>query len=329
MNTNVQPPLGQFEEGLLAELKEFIGAEPAIAPQRSRPPRHRRVLQAAAAVGASAAVAAGLLIATTPRPAPASGYTLDAFLTSAAAAARAEHTPLPRPNQAFYDKNFSQFSWDNAGRCFVQWSLHPLTGVGERLNVISFGDGSRACTNYLGFLPLLVALVDSGRGGFSEVHLYPALNSLPVRPSPLRSALYAAAARGPAYWGLPTSFSAAGMVFTLAGRLLQGPVSGPLRAAAYEVIAGLPGVRIIQHAIDAIGRYGVGIEMRGLPQEQAGAKWTSELIIAPRGYRFLGMSYANGSQHTAYATIASGLVTLPRPAHLNHNGVVYSNPARR
>jgi hypothetical protein len=324
MNAFLQAPLGQFEEELLTELKEFVVAQPAIGPHRSRAPRHRRVLTGAA-VGACAAVAAGLLIATAAGPAhaPVSGYTLDAFLTAAASAAREQHTPLPRPDQAFYEKNFSLFPWAKKGECTVMWSLHPLTGDGEPLGVASLDGSSRPCSNYLSALPVLVALSNSGRFGFSKVHLYPALNSLPVSPAPLRSALYAATAHGPAYWGLPKAYTRDEVVFTMAGRLLEGPISGSLRAAVYEVIAGLPRVRLIQHATDALGRHGVGIEMHGLPPRLPdGLPWTGELVIAPRSYRFLGMNSTNGSKRAAFATIGTGLVPLPKPGHVRHSGAV-------
>jgi len=72
------------------------------------------------------------------------------------------------------------------------------------------------------------------------------------------------------------------------------------------------GVRLIQHATDAIGRHGVGIDMRGLP-DTPGSPWTTELIIAPHTYRFLGMIYGSAGWHTTYASIGSGLVTRPRP----------------
>lgn len=309
MTTTAEPPLGQYEERLLAELKEFVGSRPDIAPRVSSPPRRRRVLQAATAVGASAAVAAGLLIATARGPAttPAAGYSLDAFLTAAATAARAQQAPLPAPDQAFYDKQLARFPGENTGRCVLQWSPHPLTGVGERVTEF---DAAGGCPSYLVGRTILI-LIERARPNSIKYHLYPALYSLPVRAVPLWSALYAAAARGPAYWNLPRAYTADQVVFTLAGRLLEGPVSGSLRAALFEIIGQLPGVRLIQDATDAIGRHGTGIEMHGLP-DKPGAPWTIELVIASHTYQFLGMSYGAVGSLTRYASIGTGLVTVPR-----------------
>lgn len=306
----------------IAELKGSAASQPDVtprwyrAPHRSRAPRRRRVLAAVTAVGATAAaVAAGLVIAASPRPAPAAGYSLDAFLTAAANAALAQHTPLPRPDQAFYEEQFTRFPWDKRGQCDLMWSEHPLTGVGLSMIFIPATTRPTFCDHFKfpkGITPSSVARVAQSLSGSDKYHLYPPLYSLPVRPAALRSALYAAAARGPAYWGLlEASYTPAEVVFTLAGRLLEGPVSGPLRAAVYQVIAGLPGVSLVQHATDAIGRHGVGIEMPGLRKSRSGPQWT-ELIIAPRTYRFLGMIYGNADWSTTYANIGSGLVTRPR-----------------
>jgi hypothetical protein len=152
-------------------------------------------------------------------------------------------------------------------------------------------------------------LLEGVRGSqVDEYHWYPALPSLPVRSAPLRSALMAAAARGPAYWNLPAAYTADQVVFTLAGRLLAGPASGSLRAALFGVLGDLPGVRLIPNARDPIGRPGTGIELRGLPTTP-GARSAIEIIIAPRTYQFLGMTYGRAGAHTTYADIGAGLLT--------------------
>ncbi|MGW2458075.1 CU044_5270 family protein [Streptomyces sp. NPDC001761] len=45
-----------------------------------------------------------------------------------------------------------------------------------------------------------------------------------------------------------------------AGNLVTMPVKPAVRAAAYRLMAGLPGVRVLGHVTDALGREGVGVE---------------------------------------------------------------------
>ncbi|MEU9388269.1 CU044_5270 family protein, partial [Streptomyces sp. NPDC048279] len=45
-----------------------------------------------------------------------------------------------------------------------------------------------------------------------------------------------------------------------AGNLITMPVKPGVRAAAYRVMAGLPGVRVVGHVTDPLGREGVGVE---------------------------------------------------------------------
>src|SRR5580693_3754029 len=102
MTTSTSEPLAPFEERLLAELKQELTARPpALRPVKTGLPRPQRVAVAAAAVGLGAAAAAGLTVATRTAPAGSSAprYQLAAdFLNRAAAAARAQNDPLPRPN---------------------------------------------------------------------------------------------------------------------------------------------------------------------------------------------------------------------------------------
>src|ERR1700729_3780545 len=103
--TRTTEPLAHFEERLLVELKrEVMVRRPGVGEAKSRSPRPRRIM-AAAAIGVSAAVAAGLTVATTTAPGrpPAVHVSLAAdFLNRAAAAARAQNAPLPRPDQVSY-----------------------------------------------------------------------------------------------------------------------------------------------------------------------------------------------------------------------------------
>jgi hypothetical protein len=311
MTRTAEPPLGQFEERLLAELKHAMATrpEPAPAPLRPRTPRRRRArLLAATAIGAAAAVAAGLLLAAPGQRAatPSAGYTLDSFLTAAAAAARTQDTSLPAPDQAFYIKDFvtSRSGTSVTQGCIVTWNLYPLTGRGIGITSLS----RTACSSPQQSLDHLVRLM-AHLPRLSDRHYYPALGSLPDTPAALRSALYAAATLGPAYWEMPSSSTANEIVLTLLGRLLEAPLPGSLRAAVYQVIAEVPGVTLVSHATDAIGRPGVGIQMTLPPV--GGGKRTVELIIARGTYHFLGIDSDFPEVQGQQADIGSGLVTRP------------------
>lgn len=307
-----EPPLGRFEERLLAELKQAMAGQPGTARRGPGGPRRGRAgLLAATAVGAAAALAAGLMLTAPGHRAAthSAGYTLDGFLTAAASAARAGNAQLPGPDQAFYVKRVLKGAGNGSRHtqvCVVDWNLHPLTGRGMGITDVY----RLACSSPRQELPTLAR--DAARMPFlfQGGHLYPALGALPDQPAALRSALYAAARLGPAHWDMQPSYTADEVVFTLAGRLLEAPLSGALRAAVYRVIGGLPGVTLVTNATDAVGRHGVGIKMP-LPSFDGSGNGTSELIINPATYQFLGMDAGNASFQSQWADIGSGLLTRP------------------
>lgn len=59
------------------------------------------------------------------------------------------------------------------------------------------------------------------------------------------------------------------------------PVSGPVRAAAFRVLADLPGTQLVPTATDALGRRGTAVTHTDAPTSQ-GAVLQSWLIIDPR-----------------------------------------------
>jgi hypothetical protein len=302
MTSTTEPPLAHFEERLLAELKaEVVARQPVAHPARVRSPRPRRI--AIAAIGVSAAVAAGLVVVTAGAPAgtPAVRYSLAAdFLDHAAAAARAQDAPLPRPDQVSYSEQLT-VSTDSRGtfrQCEVDWFPSPLTGL----------DGGTVSKCVPG-VPAAPSVLKYLRSSGSPSHLYPALNTLPTSPVALRTALYAAAARGGAVWGLPTVHSANVIVSFMIESLMEQPLSGPLRASLYELLTRMPGLTLVRNAVDADGRHGTGILM----------KWdylgygpgTIETIFAPRTYAVLGGDEIMPGQRVDSAILSSGLATLP------------------
>ena len=305
--------LGQFEERLLGELKTVVASRAVREhplPGRARlvrSPRPRWRRPAITALSLSAAVAAGVVATTVSRPAtsPAPGYTLAAdFLNRAAAAARAQNAPLPTDGQVFYFKQVQVLhikGWWQGRQCLVMWQPSPLTGTAS----VYFGAGG--CPSGVPPLP----------AGYRQFFFskasgpwYPALNSLPTTPAALRTALAAAAARGGDYWGLPR-YSAEQIAFLLVSRLLEGPVSGSLRAALYQVVAQAPGVSLVPNATDAAGRHGTGILLR-IASAQFGSM-TITFIITPGTYRFLGWTQVAPGEVGHIADLGSGLITLPRP----------------
>jgi hypothetical protein len=302
--TRTTEPLAHFEERLLSELKlEVTGRQPGVRQAKSRSPRPRRIM-VAATIGVSAAVAAGLTVATATAPAgtPAVRYGLAAdFLNRAAAVARAQNAPLPRPDQVSYLEYRTVSPGPHGGirECLVQWSPSPLTGLAGGVVGGKCGPG----------VPAVPSVLKEMRSPSKPSYLYPALNTLPTSPAALRAALYAAAARGGAAWGLPSVHSADVIVSILIGRLQAVPLSGPLRASLYEVLAQMPGVALVRNAVDAAGRHGTGIVMKwDFPGYGLG---TVETIFAPRTYAVLGGDDIMPGLRDYSAIMGSGLVTLP------------------
>jgi hypothetical protein len=303
--TRTSEPLAHFEERLLAELKqEMTAGQPGVRQAKARSPRSRRIAMTAAIV-VSAAVAAGLIVATDTAPAgtPAVRYSLAAdFLNRAAAAARAQNAPLPKPDQVSYLEQLIVSPGPHGGirECLVMWSPSPLTGLAGWVMGGKCGPG----------VPAVPSVLNEMRSPSKPTYLYPALNTLPTTPAALRSALYAAAARGGAAWSLPSVRSANVIVAILIERLMGVPLPGQLRAALYELLARMPGTTLVPNAVDAAGRHGTGIVMKwGYPGYGLG---TIETIFARSTFTVLGSANIMPGQRVYFATLASGLVTLPR-----------------
>ncbi|MFF4653736.1 CU044_5270 family protein [Streptomyces sp. NPDC001380] len=68
-----------------------------------------------------------------------------------------------------------------------------------------------------------------------------------------------------------------------AGNLVTMPVKPAVRAAAYRVMAGLPGVRVVGHVTDPLGREGVGVEFPGTYRTALGTTQQQLVIDAATG----------------------------------------------
>ena len=127
---------------------------------------------------------------------------------------------------------------------------------------------------------------------------YPPPKSLPTEPAALLAALYQAAAHpappgGGTFWGTDPTLdpSPADIVFVLADRLLQAPISSQLRSALFAATARLPGVELIPNAADAAGRRGVEVAIATHQTSYypcATAAGFQGFILDPVTYRYLG-----------------------------------------
>ncbi|MET7694698.1 CU044_5270 family protein [Streptomyces sp. NPDC005483] len=90
---------------------------------------------------------------------------------------------------------------------------------------------------------------------------YQDLRALPPTNDGLRRYLEELYARGNGTEGAGTDRTA--WILRQAGNLVTMPVKPGVRAAAYRVMAGLPGARVVGHVTDPLGREGVAVEFPG------------------------------------------------------------------
>ncbi|MDX3098364.1 CU044_5270 family protein [Streptomyces sp. ME01-24h] len=117
-----------------------------------------------------------------------------------------------------------------------------------------------------------------------------------------------------------------------AGNLVTMPVKPAVRAAAYRVMAGLPGVRVTEHVTDPLGREGVGVDFpaayRGAPlgttqqrlivDPATGAMLSDELVLVEPSARAREAGLAAGStvyyNATARMSWSEHQITVPKNA---------------
>ncbi|MFF5500023.1 CU044_5270 family protein [Streptomyces aquilus] len=107
---------------------------------------------------------------------------------------------------------------------------------------------------------------------------YEDLRALPTTGDGLRRHLEELYARGNGTEGAGSDRSA--WMLRQAGNLVTMPVKPGVRAAAYRVMAGLPGVRVVGHVSDALGREGVGVEFPGTYRTPLGTT-KQRLVVDP------------------------------------------------
>ncbi|MBE8478384.1 CU044_5270 family protein [Streptomyces justiciae] len=107
---------------------------------------------------------------------------------------------------------------------------------------------------------------------------YKDLQALPTTSDGLRRHLEGLYARGNGTEGAASDRSA--WVLRQAGNLVTMPVKPGVRAAAYRLMADLPGVRVVGHVTDPLGREGVGVEFPGAYRTPLGTT-RQRLVIDP------------------------------------------------
>jgi hypothetical protein len=110
---------------------------------------------------------------------------------------------------------------------------------------------------------------------------YQDLRALPATSDGLRRYLEGLYARGNGTEGAPSDRTA--WILRQAGNLVTMPVKPGVRAAAYRVMAGLPGVRVVGHVTDPLGREGVAVEFPGTYRTALGTTKQRLVIDASTG----------------------------------------------
>jgi hypothetical protein len=284
---------------------------------RAGQPGIRRFWRLATAITAtaSAGIAIALTVTGAPRPAttarshlrvaahsvPAT-LTAAQFLTAAAAATRYGHAVAPRPDQYVYTENISHGSG---------WTKEWLSADGSRAG-LSLASASGLAT----VEPACTPAQAQATGCFVAAGYLPGLPANSHEVLPYLAKLDLAAAGPPAGQDTPhwldndTGKAAAQLMSTT--YLMPGQAS-----ALFQLLAHTPGFKLIPHAVDALGRRGVGIYW----SYQGGG---AMIVFDPATYRYLGFgTWPTGKQPLS----SSGGVAAPYGSALKAMAVVNTEPA--
>ncbi|HYZ55953.1 MAG TPA: CU044_5270 family protein [Streptosporangiaceae bacterium] len=278
-----------------ARLAAAIAASPAaersaaaaVLPRRQPRPRRRLVLTGAVVAAVSAAAAA-VLVSVWGRPAGNAGPGVAGGPGVNAAAARVLHRAAlaalqlqagaPRPDQFIYTKT----EYGNGG---LDQSWLSVDGARTGL-VRATGGGGPASTYIPGCrdghqLRVSAPQAEGGTPGGQACVPQPAyFPGMPASPQALRGYLKQTWDVDPGSPGYLNDFGK-----TADELLSQAYLSSGQRAALYDLLAQMPGLSLVPHATDSIGRHGIGISW-SLPDH--GGK---TMIIFSRGtYAELGIT---------------------------------------
>jgi hypothetical protein len=298
-----------LKEHLMSEFRKTgtvtgVAAPPAAARHQRR---KRRVLVAAtgAGVAAAAAVAIGLAVpGSRPAPPPAGGQvsaTAAALLAKVADAAARQPVPAVRDDQYMYLKQ--EIAYDGYNSANSQ--PDPGKDVLEKQVTQVWTSVSDRCRpglaiNRDGREPLDGKGARCPNPGGLNDPTYRFMQSLPTDPRVLLNLIYTTE-KG--HGQAPNQEA-----FTTIGDMLIGSIAPPqVTAALYRTAALIPGVTVVPHAVDAIGRPGVAVAFtwRG---------FRSEWVFDKKTLTFLGSS--NVSTATGKATGKSAVLQRAIVDHL-------------
>lgn len=296
-----------------AKLVAAFAAEPTAGPftavtAPSQPlrqpvdPRRRLAVTAIAVVAVSAVVAA-ILVTVWGASTGNGRLRVDAaaarVLHRAALAALQLQAGAPRPDQFIYTKTES-----GNGRLYQSW----LSVDGTRTGLIRGAGGSLAVIYLPGCrdgrqLRVQAPTAQGGTsGGQSCVPQAAYFPGMPTRPLSLRGYLERTRDISPASAGYLNDFGK-----TMDELLSQAYLTSGQRAALYDLMAQTPGFTLVSHAVDGIGRRGVGVSW-SLPN--AGGK--TLIIFNPKTYTELGITtWGAAGQKGTGALLELAIVNKP------------------
>jgi hypothetical protein len=274
------------------------GGRRAPVLRRARGPRWR-VLAVAGAIAVAAGLVGALVAAPPAGRGPASGgrakvsLTAAQFLNHAAAAAARQPALYVRNGQYMYiasEDRWSSTSYTASGAWTVVEPLHkreiwlPVSDVCKRGLLKDPAPGPT--TKLKG----ASGLHCPNHGGWGDP-TYRFLQSLPTSPRTLLNMIYASAG-GP---GRMRGWQA----FTAIAGMLQEAIAPPgVSAALYRAAALIPRVRVIPHAVDILGRSGIGVQLaRRVPQQPPGAPHRQTLTWIFNPSTLLWMGETDGTVH--------------------------------
>jgi hypothetical protein len=149
---------------------------------------------------------------------------------------------------------------------------------------------------------------------------YAQLRALPTDPTRLNAALNRLAARYHVNRLFPQRDINAAIRWGMLRGLAEAPTSPALRAALYRVLAATPGIRLLGHMRDSIGREGIGValDVEGARLAMILDPQTGALLQTSRTLLHRSRAYLNGEQPPGLINRATYLAT----------GVVASTRAR-
>jgi hypothetical protein len=297
------------------------GRSPASGPGRSagkgdRPSRPRRAVVAAAAAAGLAVIAAVIGVASLGSPSrPAVDKGAVRLLAKVADAAARQPAPHVRDSQYMYIETKEAVPSDVPR---LLGSVPPRPSRHIRLKLITSrvwvpvanscgpvykrsvsADGKSTIQTFSG--------VKCGSAGSLNDPTYRLLQTLPTNPHTLLAMIYRVErGHGP---------SPDQEAFVTIGDLLRDTITPPKVAAAlYRAAALIPGVTLVPHATDAIGRHGVAVARIG-PGVDGGVR--DELIFSRTTLQFIGERTVIA--RTGTTTSATAIITR---AFVDHRGQI-------